>query len=276
MNIEEELKMAELSLKKAEVEKVHEEITEIKRNQNVFKRSDLFSLFGGMAIGFGLFYNILSPLQQRDSIRSEIKNYRDSISNVKTSIKIQNASDSLQIKKLELQNEKQISALLRDSTVRMAQSIKSLTEGLETKKEAYANKLNQINASSNSITKLMDIIKTKSNYEPVLFDVDKLDIRPGSASILDKLVKELMDNPSKEIQLASYTLTPTIDSSYAMKLSEKRGKSVIDFLVNKGISASRINAMAFGKMTNNNEFKILTEMEVLNISKNVSGFTLIM
>ena len=32
-----------------------------------------------------------------------------------------------------------------------------------------------------------------------------------------------------------------------MKLSEKRGKSVIDYLVSKGISASRVNAQAFGE-----------------------------
>ena len=36
-------------------------------------------------------------------------------------------------------------------------------------------------------------------------------------------------------------------ASYNMKLSEKRGKSVIDYLVSKGISTSRINAQAFGE-----------------------------
>ena len=275
MNIDEEIKMAELNLKKAEVEKVHEEIAEIKRNQNVFKRSDLFSLFGGMAIGLGLFYNILTPLQQRDSIKSEIKNYRDSISNVKTSIKIQKALESLEIKKLELQNEKQISAVLRDSTEKMAQSIKSLTDRFEIDKAEYANKQSQINFSVNSITKLMEIIKTKSNYEPVLFDVDKSDIRPGSASILDNLMRDLNSNPTKNIEFSSYTVTPSITSLYAMKLSEKRVKSVGDYLIGKGISQNRISFRSFGKITGLNEFKTLTEAEVLNISQNVSGFVLI-
>jgi outer membrane protein OmpA-like peptidoglycan-associated protein len=32
-----------------------------------------------------------------------------------------------------------------------------------------------------------------------------------------------------------------------MKLSEKRGKSVLDYLTGKGISSSRINAQAFGE-----------------------------
>jgi len=32
-----------------------------------------------------------------------------------------------------------------------------------------------------------------------------------------------------------------------MKLSEKRGKSVIDYLVSKGVNASRVNAQAFGE-----------------------------
>ena len=54
------------------------------------------------------------------------------------------------------------------------------------------------------------------------------------------------ENPTVNVTIKSHTDSRG-PASYNMKLSEKRGKSVIDYLVSKGVSASKINAQAFGE-----------------------------
>jgi len=56
----------------------------------------------------------------------------------------------------------------------------------------------------------------------------------------------MKDNPSVNLEMKSHTDSRG-PASYNMKLSEKRGKSVLDYLTSKGISASRVNAQAFGE-----------------------------
>ena len=89
------------------------------------------------------------------------------------------------------------------------------------------------------------------NIYKVYFAFDKWDINSQAASDLDRLVADMTANPAVKADLKSHTdsMGP---ASYNMKLSEKRSKSVIDYLVKKGIALSRINAQAFGetKLTN--------------------------
>jgi outer membrane protein OmpA-like peptidoglycan-associated protein len=54
------------------------------------------------------------------------------------------------------------------------------------------------------------------------------------------------ENPTVNVEIKSHTDSRG-PASYNMKLSEKRGKSVIDYLTGKGINSSRINAQAFGE-----------------------------
>jgi len=80
----------------------------------------------------------------------------------------------------------------------------------------------------------------------VYFAFDKWDLNPTSKTELDRLAKDMNENPSVNLQMKSHTDSRG-PASYNMKLSEKRGKSVLDYLTAKGISASRINAQAFGE-----------------------------
>ena len=80
----------------------------------------------------------------------------------------------------------------------------------------------------------------------VYFAFDKWDLNPTSVAELDRLAKDMKDNPSVNLEMKSHTDSRG-PASYNMKLSEKRGKSVLDYLTAKGISASRINAQAFGE-----------------------------
>ena len=80
----------------------------------------------------------------------------------------------------------------------------------------------------------------------VYFAFDKWDLNSASVAELDRLAKDMQENPSVNLEMKSHTDSRG-PASYNMKLSEKRGKSVLDYLTAKGISASRINAQAFGE-----------------------------
>lgn len=80
----------------------------------------------------------------------------------------------------------------------------------------------------------------------IFFDFDKATIRPESANELDRLIKLLTDNPTLKIELGSHTDSKGSDD-YNMKLSDNRSKSVVDYLIGKGIAAPRLVAKGYGE-----------------------------
>lgn len=80
----------------------------------------------------------------------------------------------------------------------------------------------------------------------IFFDFDKATIRPESANELDRLIKLLNDNPTIRIELSSHTDSKGSDA-YNMKLSQQRSQSVVDYLIGKGISSSRLEAKGYGE-----------------------------
>ena len=82
--------------------------------------------------------------------------------------------------------------------------------------------------------------------ENIYYDFDKYHIREDAALELEKLVKLLVDNPQLEIELGSHTDSRGSDR-YNRILSDKRAKSVVDYLVKRGIEASRLTWKGYGK-----------------------------
>ncbi|MEI8135740.1 MAG: OmpA family protein [Bacteroidota bacterium] len=80
----------------------------------------------------------------------------------------------------------------------------------------------------------------------IFFDFDRATIRPESANELERLIKLLNDNPRLKIELGSHTDGKGSDD-YNWKLSESRSKSVVDYLIGKGISTSRLVAKGYGE-----------------------------
>lgn len=80
----------------------------------------------------------------------------------------------------------------------------------------------------------------------IFFDFDKATIRPESANELDRLIKLLNDNPTLKIELGSHTDSKGSDE-YNMKLSNSRSKSVVEYLITKGISAARLVDKGYGE-----------------------------
>jgi outer membrane protein OmpA-like peptidoglycan-associated protein len=79
----------------------------------------------------------------------------------------------------------------------------------------------------------------------IFFDVNQYELKPESISELDKLVELLNDNPGVKILISGHT-DNTGKATDNLKLSENRAKAVVNYLIAKGIEASRLQYKGFG------------------------------
>ncbi len=80
----------------------------------------------------------------------------------------------------------------------------------------------------------------------VYFDFDKSNIRKDAKIVLDNLVDLMNKYPNMIIEVKSYTDSRG-SHQYNEKLSQRRAKSTIDYVLKKGISATRINGLGYGE-----------------------------
>ena len=80
----------------------------------------------------------------------------------------------------------------------------------------------------------------------VFFDFDKWDLRPESFVELERVVKLLQDNPAIEIEMSAHTDSYGSDD-YNFKLSDNRARSVMEYIISKGITQSRIISHGYGE-----------------------------
>jgi outer membrane protein OmpA-like peptidoglycan-associated protein len=92
----------------------------------------------------------------------------------------------------------------------------------------------------------LEKIKENIQLNNILYDYNKATLRPESMVELDKFVSLLQKNPHMKIEIRSHT-----DSrgsvKYNNKLSQERAKSVVDYLIAKGIPASRLTPKGYGE-----------------------------
>jgi OOP family OmpA-OmpF porin len=79
----------------------------------------------------------------------------------------------------------------------------------------------------------------------VNFKTASAELLPESMEILDKVAEGLVDNPEVEIEIRGYTDNVGRVSSN-QKLSEARANSVMQYLISKGVAASRMTAAGYG------------------------------
>ena len=81
----------------------------------------------------------------------------------------------------------------------------------------------------------------------IFFDFDKSSLKQGSSAELNRLVTFLTESPAVRIKIVGHT-----DSvgavEYNMRLSQRRAKSVTQYLTSKGIAANRIDTAWYGEM----------------------------
>ena len=89
-------------------------------------------------------------------------------------------------------------------------------------------------------------VSNKVNIKTIYFDFDKYNIRPDAAKELDKVVQVMKEYPELKIHASSHTDSRGKDS-YNMKLSERRAKATVDYIVSKGIDISRMTYQGYGE-----------------------------
>lgn len=80
----------------------------------------------------------------------------------------------------------------------------------------------------------------------VFFDFDKWNLRPESFIELDRVVKLLQENPAIEIEMSAHTDSKGSDE-YNLKLSDNRARSVMEYILSKGIAPNRITSKGYGE-----------------------------
>ena len=82
--------------------------------------------------------------------------------------------------------------------------------------------------------------------EGVNFGSGSASLTSESFAILDKVVEGLKDNPEVNIEVRGYTDSQG-RASTNQQLSEKRAQTVMNYLINVGIDASRLRAVGYGE-----------------------------
>lgn len=93
---------------------------------------------------------------------------------------------------------------------------------------------------------ILPSISKPSVVENIFYDYDKADLRLESKTALNELIAVLHDNPNVTIEMASHTDRWGSDA-YNINLSERRAKSVVNYLVENGISRDRLQPHGYGK-----------------------------
>ena len=126
--------------------------------------------------------------------------------------------------------------------------------GLAVKAEGYLfhseNFIIPESAAYQEITKNIKLKKIEIGSTIVLknifFDFDKATLRPESTVELENLQKILTDNPTIKVEISGHTDSKGSDE-YNLKLSDNRSKSVVDWLINKGIDSKRLIYKGYGE-----------------------------
>lgn len=95
----------------------------------------------------------------------------------------------------------------------------------------------------------IDVIVTETEVilKPIYFEFDKSNITQEGAFELDKLVQVMKNNDKMVILAKSHTDSRGGDN-YNLTLSDRRAKSTVQYIISKGIDASRISGKGMGKL----------------------------
>ena len=120
--------------------------------------------------------------------------------------------------------------------------------------------------------------------EGILFETGKSDLSMDSRTALDKFAKSLLDNPDTDLVIYGHT-DNTGSKEVNQRISDKRAMSVRNYLVNKGVGASRLttkgmaydqpvadNSTAAGRAQNRRvEVYISANQEMIKKAENASN-----
>jgi OmpA-OmpF porin, OOP family len=160
--------------------------------------------------------------------------------------------------KIELINlaKNEVESLVESDSV-TGEYLMVLTQGAEY--ALYVNKQNYLFQSLNfnySEVSNFEPIVMNIELEPVkegsiailqniFFDHDKFDLKERSITELQKITKFLIENEHTRVEIGGHT-DNSGSASYNQQLSEKRARSVYNYLINNGIQSNRLSIRGYG------------------------------
>ncbi len=83
-------------------------------------------------------------------------------------------------------------------------------------------------------------------FDDVYFDFDRSSLRPDALRLLDDAITKLQANPDKNIVIEGHTCSIGT-AEYNLALGSRRAGSVRDYLLSRGIAASRMETRSYGE-----------------------------
>ena len=115
---------------------------------------------------------------------------------------------------------------------------------MENIKEMSNKEFTSIDIMLDPIEKI--IVAEKIELNSIYFDFDKSNIKSEAAFELDNLVQVMIKYPEMTVSIESHTDSKG-PSSYNQKLSDRRAKTTMQYVISKGIESTRLSAVGKGE-----------------------------
>ena len=114
----------------------------------------------------------------------------------------------------------------------------------------------KISKGDKNVTKNLKLLKLTEGgiiaLEGIFYDLNKTEIRPDAAKVLDYVYDVLLENPGMVIEMGSHTDARGSDETN-LKLSDGRAIAAAQYIIGKGIPADRITGKGYGETRLNNK-----------------------
>jgi outer membrane protein OmpA-like peptidoglycan-associated protein len=124
---------------------------------------------------------------------------------------------------------------------------------LEASIQGYVSQKIDVNSGDNPerivdipLAPIEEIIEDVIVLNPIYFDFDKHNIRQDAAFELDKVVNVMTKYPNMVIKVETHTDVRG-STPYNLKLSDRRAKSTVQYIISKGIDESRLSSEGKGE-----------------------------
>ena len=91
-----------------------------------------------------------------------------------------------------------------------------------------------------------DDIVQMLNLEPILFELDKAEIKPRAARQLDEIAAYMQTYPELLIDIRSHT-DSRADDAYNLELSRRRVAVTMEYMIQQGVDPARISGRGYGE-----------------------------
>lgn len=189
-----------------------------------------------------------SDLKAIESIEKTVSEEVEIEPKVATTVAEKNVNEDVEVKTdivAKEQDESKIVASVEETIVEKDDEIK---KDIVSKEQVETPKVATVATKKNIDNKDVLVL------EPVLFDYESSYLNSRAKKELVKIVSIMKENPEMVLECASYTDAKGPEN-YNMWMSKRRAKRTVEYLVRRGVPASRISGKGYGetKLINNCE-----------------------